>query len=366
MTPDRASQDSVLRRSQRVRDRQQALESIQEDTAASREAKPALERSTRATAQLAMERATEAAAQPAKSAIILRGTTAEGFVSELVRKPAPVSRAQAVQDAILQASDASSRDSDADLNTSDSEAESNVDILAQLSESMWASLRPDAHTDACTLEPAKAQRDAAQSDRKTQPKGLQAVNQDTEVDEEAELHWQPVTGLPEPLTAKACSSSRAAPAHSQLEKQFNLPPRDTRSTDKQARKLKPETAGKQWFDLPAQQLTDETRRDLKLLQLRGTFDPKRFYKSSDHKKGLPKFFQIGTVVEASADFYSGRLSNRERKRTITEELLADPDLSQARKRRFDKLQDEKAYWAGKRGRKTDLPRGKKTSRSKKH
>lgn len=30
------------------------------------------------------------------------------------------------------------------------------------------------------------------------------------------------------------------------------------------------------------------------------------------------------------------------------------------------LQDEKAYWAGKRGRKTDLPRGKKTTRSKKH
>ncbi len=29
------------------------------------------------------------------------------------------------------------------------------------------------------------------------------------------------------------------------------------------------------------------------------------------------------------------------------------------------LQDEKAYWAGKRGRKTDLPRGKKTTRSKK-
>lgn len=87
--------------------------------------------------------------------------------------------------------------------------------------------------------------------------------------------------------------------------QLKLPPRDTRSIDKQARQLASETAGKQWFDLPAQQLTDETRRDLKLLQLRGTFDPKRFYKSSDHKKGLPKFFQIGTVVEAPADFYSG-------------------------------------------------------------
>ena len=84
-----------------------------------------------------------------------------------------------------------------------------------------------------------------------------------------------------------------------------LQPRDTRGITKQANKLAPQTAGKQWFDLPAQQLTDETRRDLKLLQLRGTFDPKRFYKSSDHKKGLPKFFQIGKVVEASADFYSG-------------------------------------------------------------
>lgn len=34
-TPDRGSQDSGLRRSQRVRDRHGALESIQEDTAAS-------------------------------------------------------------------------------------------------------------------------------------------------------------------------------------------------------------------------------------------------------------------------------------------------------------------------------------------
>ena len=35
LTPDRASQDSALRRSQRVKDRQGVLESIQEDTAAS-------------------------------------------------------------------------------------------------------------------------------------------------------------------------------------------------------------------------------------------------------------------------------------------------------------------------------------------
>ena len=35
---------------------------------------------------------------------------------------------------------------------------------------------------------------------------------------------------------------------------------------------------------------------------------------------------------------AGRLTNNERKGTITEELLADPELSQVRKRRFNKLQ----------------------------
>lgn len=35
---------------------------------------------------------------------------------------------------------------------------------------------------------------------------------------------------------------------------------------------------------------------------------------------------------------AGRLTNNERKNTITEELLADPELAQARKRRFNKLQ----------------------------
>ena len=125
----------------------------------------------------------QATAQPAELATVSRGATAEGTVPEPVTKTAAASRAQAVQDAILQASDATSSDSDADQNASDSEAESNDEILAQLSESMWASLRPDAHTAASALEPAKAQRDAAQSDslRKAQPKGLQADHQDTEV-----------------------------------------------------------------------------------------------------------------------------------------------------------------------------------------
>ena len=59
-----------------------------------------------------------------------------------------------------------------------------------------------------------------------------------------------------------------------------------------------------WFELPATQITDEVKRDLRLLHLRSALDPKRFYKGFDQTK-FPKHFQLGTVVEGAADFYSG-------------------------------------------------------------
>ena len=41
------------------------------------------------------------------------------------------------------------------------------------------------------------------------------------------------------------------------------------------------------------------------------------------------------------------MTNKERKQTITEELLADPQLEDSRKRRFERLQDEKSRWSHK-------------------
>ena len=91
---------------------------------------------------------------------------------------------------------------------------------------------------------------------------------------------------------------------------FNLPPQPIAppraALAKAARRHAPDTAGKDWFDLPAQTLTEDVKRDLRLLRLRGAFDPKRHYKSFDHKK-FPRHFQIGTVVESAADFHSGQL-----------------------------------------------------------
>lgn len=49
--------------------------------------------------------------------------------------------------------------------------------------------------------------------------------------------------------------------------------------------------------------------------------------------------QIGTVVEGAADFFSGRLTKRERKGTFAEEVMVDAGIKTYRKRRFDAIQD---------------------------
>ena len=104
-------------------------------------------------------------------------------------------------------------------------------------------------------------------------------------------------------------------------------------------------AGNGWFNMPAVEYTPELRRDMRLLKLRGAYDPKRFYKTDDTSK-LPKHFQIGTVVEGAADFYSARMTKKERKRTLAEEIASNPEITAARKKRFKKLQDEHANTLG--------------------
>ena len=47
--------------------------------------------------------------------------------------------------------------------------------------------------------------------------------------------------------------------------------------------------------------------------MRNVLDRKRFYKSSDYKKGqLPDRVQVGTVIEGPTEYYSGRLTRKER------------------------------------------------------
>ena len=57
--------------------------------------------------------------------------------------------------------------------------------------------------------------------------------------------------------------------------------------------------------------------------------------------------RIWCLAEQVAMFAAGRVPRKQRKQTITEELLADPELQASRKRRFGKLQEEASRWSHK-------------------
>nr|XP_034194417.1 deoxynucleotidyltransferase terminal-interacting protein 2 isoform X1 [Osmia lignaria] len=100
------------------------------------------------------------------------------------------------------------------------------------------------------------------------------------------------------------------------------------------------TKGTGWFNMPAPEITPEIKHDLQVLQMRSVLDPKHFYKKNDLKV-LPKYFQIGKVVDTPLDYYSGRLTKKERKKTIVDELMADAEFSKYNKRKYKEIIDEK-------------------------
>ncbi|XP_027352616.1 rRNA-processing protein fcf2-like [Abrus precatorius] len=164
------------------------------------------------------------------------------------------------------------------------------------------------------------------------------------------LSWQ--LQLPIPSSLKAtngshikhqaeASSSTAWKSSSELVDGLFVPPNDPRKLNKLLRKQVKDTAGKNWFNMPAQTVTPELEKDLKLLKLRAALDPKRHYKKGDSKsKTLPKYFQVGTVVDSPLDFFSGRLTKKERKATLADELLSDQNLAAYRKRKVQEIEEQ--------------------------
>lgn len=98
------------------------------------------------------------------------------------------------------------------------------------------------------------------------------------------------------------------------------------------------SAGRKWFDMESEELTPEMRRDFALLRMRNYLDPKKFYKTSDHTKKLPKHFQMGVVIEGAHEFKSARLTKKERQQTFTDEIMADASIQTYTKRVFGQIQ----------------------------
>ncbi|KAI6196753.1 hypothetical protein M3Y94_01146100 [Aphelenchoides besseyi] len=105
--------------------------------------------------------------------------------------------------------------------------------------------------------------------------------------------------------------------------------------------IRESTKGKEWFDMPATEITDENRRDLELLQMRKSIDPKAQYRRNDLNV-LPKYFQQGKVVDNSADYYSSRIPQRERKQTMVDELMNDYAFLSKSKQRYSEAKAREA------------------------
>jgi hypothetical protein len=103
-------------------------------------------------------------------------------------------------------------------------------------------------------------------------------------------------------------------------------------------------------------LTPEVERDLQLIRLRNVLDPKRFYKkdssilSTSHLPGSSKdkntksitpFFQLGTIMDSPLDPHN-RLTKKERKHRIIDELMADANSRTYFKKKFMEVQVSRA------------------------
>ncbi|KAG5933201.1 hypothetical protein E4U53_001064 [Claviceps sorghi] len=107
---------------------------------------------------------------------------------------------------------------------------------------------------------------------------------------------------------------------------------------------KTNTAGSDWFDLPKTDMTPEFKREWQLLRMRGLLDPKHQKKAL--RATAPEYSQIGEVVAGPTDFYSSRLTRKERKSTMLEEVLSSVD-KQKLQVKYAGIQRDKT--SGKRG-----------------
>ncbi|EDO15343.1 hypothetical protein Kpol_1011p15 [Vanderwaltozyma polyspora DSM 70294] len=108
-----------------------------------------------------------------------------------------------------------------------------------------------------------------------------------------------------------------------------------------------QVSSKEWFTIPkmGDRKRQEVQRDLLLLKHRAALDPKRHYKKDRWK--VPDRFSVGTIIEGNTEFYSSRLTKKQRKSTMLETLMADDDTNKYFKRKYNEIQTQKT--SGKKG-----------------
>ena len=141
----------------------------------------------------------------------------------------------------------------------------------------------------------------------------------------------------------ASHASHAATALNTATTPHVIAPSQPRLGKAARRKVNESTAGAAWGHMKAPEMTPELKRELLIVKMRGVLDPKRFYRGSDSGKGLPKYFQMGTIVSGAEDGRD-KLTKKERKGSMLQELMSDATVRKRAKSQF--LKSQEAAMAG--------------------
>ncbi|KAK4462492.1 Fcf2 pre-rRNA processing-domain-containing protein [Cladorrhinum samala] len=108
-----------------------------------------------------------------------------------------------------------------------------------------------------------------------------------------------------------------------------------------------DNAGADWYNMPRTELTPQLKRDLQVLRMRDVIAMgKQHFKKDNRKDFVPEYCQVGTIIAGAADGSSQRLTRKEKKRTIVEEVLSAENASKF-KSKFHEIQEKKM--SGKKG-----------------
>lgn len=146
------------------------------------------------------------------------------------------------------------------------------------------------------------------------------------------------------VAAKKVKTPSSIAIQKELGRSGGIPTTFSSSFKKTAKKQRDNSAGHGWFGMTPTPMSDQLKSDLAIIRNRNYLDPKKFYKSADSFKG--KVLQVGTVIEGSSEFYSSRLTNKERKQNLTEEMMSDVTVANYAKRKYYDMQSEKQRQRG--------------------
>ncbi|KXJ94394.1 Fcf2 pre-rRNA processing-domain-containing protein [Microdochium bolleyi] len=142
-------------------------------------------------------------------------------------------------------------------------------------------------------------------------------------------------------TQQSLAAASLAPPKAQQSEELSVRVPELRKSKKEMAQTAKPDAGAKWFNLPKTNLTPELKRDLQLIKMRSTLDAKRFYKKDNARSAVPEYSQVGTIIEGPTEFFSSRMTKKERKRTLLEEVLDNERETKKFKSKYNEIQTVK-------------------------